>query len=99
MKAVQNGWTVDALAEASYGRERNPTPAFVVTNVRHLCEHPPVATAARPGWVYGHTDCREHEGCEICHCLPGQRIHHKPQPTPPAEWAQGRMRVWGMGRL
>lgn len=83
MKAVAKGWDTDALAKASYINDRNPNPAFVVTNIRRLCEYPPKQEMKRQGWDYGHVECGEHYGCEICRCTPGQVLHHKS--VPPSE--------------
>ena len=44
MEAVTNGWTIHDLATAAYANDRNPTPAFVVTNIRSLAKYPPSQT-------------------------------------------------------
>lgn len=41
MEAVEKGWETDALAKSCYINERQPNPAFVVTNLRNLCKYPP----------------------------------------------------------
>ena len=81
MEAVQNGWETDALAKACYINERQPNPAFVVTNLRNLCQYPPKQQTTRVGWSYGHIPCGDmHHGpdCEICRCVPGETTHHIP---------------------
>lgn len=96
MKAVENGWHTDDLAKACYISEKSPTPAFVVTNVRSLCEHPPQVQRIRSGWDYGHVPCGEtyHPlGCEICRCIPGEINHHVPVPAAdPGNLAKGPRR-------
>lgn len=82
MKAVAKGWDTDALAKASYINDKHPNPAYVVTNIRRLCEYSPKSETKRTGWEYGHIKCGEHYGCEICRCTPGNVLHHKPVPTP-----------------
>lgn len=82
MQAIQNGWTVNALAEACYARDRNPNPAFVATNVKHLSQHPPTQAARPTGWQYGHVLCDQHEGCELCRCHPDDIRHHQSVPMP-----------------
>lgn len=82
MQAIANGWTVHALAEACYANDRNPNPAFVATNVKNLCLHPPTQTARPTGWKYGHIECDQHENCELCRCLPGDVIHRQSVPMP-----------------
>lgn len=84
MQAVQNGWETDALAKACYINERNPNPAFVVTNLRNLAALPPQVQTQRTGWNYGHLKCEDkwHEiGCEICRCVPGEVTHMVPVRT------------------
>lgn len=79
MRAVENGWETDALAKASYINDRNPNPAFVVTNIRTLCEHGPAQQFKRSGWGYGHVPCADpwHDPrCEICRCIPNEETHH-----------------------
>lgn len=76
MKAVANGWDTDSLAKAAYINERNPNPAFVVTNIRRLSEYSPKQQTKRNAWDYGHIECGEHYGCEICRCIPGEITHH-----------------------
>lgn len=90
MQAVQNGWETDALAKACYINERNPNPAFVVTNLRNLALMGPKQQTQRTGWAYGHLKCEDkwHEhGCEICRCVPGEVVHMVPvratKPLPP----------------
>ncbi len=81
MEAVQNGWETDALAKACYINERQPNPAFVVTNLKNLCKYPPKQQTVRIGWSYGHLPCGDiHDGpdCEICRCVPGEITHHVP---------------------
>lgn len=78
MNAVAKGWDTDALAKAAYINERNPNPAFVVTNIRRLSEYSPKQETKRTGWDYGHIECTEHYGCQICRCIPGQVTHHVP---------------------
>lgn len=81
MEAVQNGWTVDALARACYVNERNPTPAFVVTNLRNLARYGPKSEPVKKVWTYGHVACGELSHgphCEICRCLPGEVVHMVP---------------------
>jgi hypothetical protein len=102
MKAVENGWSPQALADASYRNDRNPNPAFVVTNVRHLCDHPPVATKAPTGWAYGHIDCTDQshpDGCEICRCTPGHLVHHQKTPMPDWFRAEWRKHFAGWGQV
>lgn len=82
MEAVQNGWDIDELARASYINERNPNPAFVVTNIRNMAKNPPKGTPQRTGWEYGHLRCVEHADCTICRCVPGQAEHHRSVPVP-----------------
>lgn len=84
MRAVENGWHTDDLAKACYVNERNPSAAFVVVNVRSLCEHGPTVQRVRKGWDYGHVPCGEpyHPvGCEICRCVPGHDEHMVPVPA------------------
>jgi hypothetical protein len=76
MEAVAKGWDTDTLAKACYVNDRKPNPAFVVTNLRNLCQHPPKQMFTRTGWDYGHIPCDRHEDCEICRCIPNQLIHH-----------------------
>jgi hypothetical protein len=79
MRAVENGWETDALAKACYINERNPNPAFVVTNVRNLCQHPQEQQTVRRAWNYGHIPCDEAwhpQECELCRCIPGEVTHH-----------------------
>lgn len=81
MLAVQNGWNPEKLARACYEMERNPTPAFVVTNLRNLCKYGPTQQNSSPKWTYGHTICTEpgHDpACELCRCVPGEITHHIP---------------------
>ena len=89
MEAIQNGWTTDALATACYARDRNPNPAFVVTNVRHLCKYPPTTTTAAAGKPKGHIPCDQHNGCELCRCT-GETLHHQPIPMP--DWFKERFK-------
>ncbi len=88
MRAVENGWHTDDLAKACYINERNPNPAFVVTNVRSLCEHPPKVQRVRRSWEFGHIPCKDPHHpleCEICRCVPGETTHHVSVPaTDPA---------------
>ena len=97
MQAVANGWTITALAEACYRNDRNPNPAFVATNVKHLSEHPPVQTAAPTGWKYGHVPCDTHPGCELCRCHPDKVEHLVPVPMPDEVREQLRGLVKGFG--
>lgn len=76
MEAAGNGWAMQDLAEACYANDRNPNPAFVVTNVRNLCRYPPTRTTRKSGWEYGHIVCDRHPNCEICRCIPNQMTHH-----------------------
>jgi hypothetical protein len=76
MKAVANGWDTDELAKASYINDKQPNPAFVVTNIRRLCEYSPKRETKRTGWEYGHIDCEVHPNCQICRCHPGEVLHH-----------------------
>ena len=79
MEALQNGWDAQSLAQACYANERNPTPAFVVTNLRNLCKYGPKREPLRKPWEYGHIRCGELSHgptCEICRCIPGQVTHH-----------------------
>jgi hypothetical protein len=78
MEAMANGWGIHDLAEACYTKDRNPNPAFVVTNLRNLCKHPPTQTKRPGGWEYGHIPCDRHPNCEICRCLPNVMTHHVP---------------------
>lgn len=79
MTAVSNGWHTDDLAKACYINERQPNPAFIVTNLRNLAQHGPAQTFVRPrGWQYGHIPCDKHENCELCRCIPGELTHHEP---------------------
>lgn len=81
MQAVQKGWTTDGLARACYEHERNPTPAFVVTNLRNLCKYGPKQETQRKIWTFGHIACGEISHgpyCEICRCVPGETTHHVP---------------------
>ena len=78
MKAVEKGWDTDALAKAAYLNDKHPNPAFVVTNIRRLCEYPPQQQMKRVGWEYGHIKCDLHSGCELCRCIPGEVNHHQP---------------------
>jgi len=75
MQAVENGWDTDSLAKAAYANDRNPNPAFVVTNIRNLATHPPTQATNRTGWTYGHIPCYDHPDCEICRCIPGETTH------------------------
>jgi len=77
MEAIGNGWNTDDLAKACYINDRQPNPAFVVTNLRNLCKHPQKQQFQRTGWAYGHIDCDQHERCEICRCIPGSLTHHR----------------------
>lgn len=82
MKAVEKGWDTDELAKAAYLNDKHPNPAFVVTNIRRLCEYPPKQQMKRTGWEYGHLPCDLHPGCELCRCIPGQVTHHvKAEPS------------------
>jgi hypothetical protein len=79
MMAVEKGWHTDALAKACYINDRQPNPAFVITNLKNLCQMGPTQETVRKGWTYGHVPCGEkyHEhGCEICRCIPGEENHH-----------------------
>lgn len=79
IRAVENGWNTDALAKACYINERNPNPAFVVTNLRNLCQHPQEQQTQRRAWQYGHIACDEPwhpQECELCRCVPGEVTHH-----------------------
>lgn len=76
MRAVANGWDTDALAKAAYINDKHPNPAFVVTNIRRLCEYSPKVETKRTGWDYGHLPCEQHAGCELCRCIPGEVHHH-----------------------
>ena len=99
MQAVANGWSVSALAEACYAKDRNPNPAFVATNVKHLCQHPPT-TAPRPtGWAYGHVDCDTHEGCQVCRCQPDSLEHVVPVPMPQSFKDEWKRRFVGWGSI
>ena len=83
MEAMTNGWSVAALADACWENEKNPTPAFVVTNLRNLCKYPPRRTQRRTSWEYGHVRCGEVSHgprCEVCRCIPGEIVHHIPCP-------------------
>lgn len=79
MEAVGHGWDTSDLARLSYANDRNPTPAFVVTNIRNLSKHPPSASQpVRKGWDYRHIPCTDplHPvGCEVCRCIPNEIIH------------------------
>lgn len=78
MLAVGNGWDIHDLARLCWVNERNPTPAFVVTNLRNLAASPPERVPRRRVWVYGHVKCTDplHPvGCEICRCVPGEAQH------------------------
>lgn len=85
MQAVANGWHTDALAKACYINDRQPNPAFVITNLKNLCLHGPAQETVRKGWTYGHVPCEDkyhpHE-CEICRCVPGEFTHHVPAVKP-----------------
>lgn len=83
MQAVENGWDTDSLAKAAYANDKSPNPAFVVTNIRNLAQHPPTQQTQRQGWNYGHIPCHDHPGCEICRCEQGVLTHHQPVPMPP----------------
>lgn len=79
MAAVEKGWETDALAKACYINDRQPKPAFVVTNLKTLCLHPPQQVTVRRGWDFGHIPCDEPfhvPECEICRCVPNQYTHH-----------------------
>lgn len=82
MEAIENGWDTDSLAKAAYINDRNPNPAFVVTNIRNLSKHSPNQQTQRQGWNYGHIPCHDHPGCEICRCEQGVLTHHVPVPMP-----------------
>ena len=82
MEAVENGWDTDSLAKASYANDKNPNPAFVVTNIRNLAKHSPSQQTQRQGWNYGHIPCYDHHNCEICRCEQGVIVHHNPVPMP-----------------
>ena len=82
MEAMENGWDTDDLAKAAYINDRNPNPAFVVTNIRNLAKHPPTQVTQRTGWNYGHLPCHDHPNCEICRCIAGTTTHHTPTPMP-----------------
>lgn len=99
MEAIENGWTVHGLAEACYRNDRNPNPAFVATNIKHLCKHPPTKTEAPTGWRYGHVPCDKHDNCEICRCTPGNLDHHQPIPMPQSFKDEWRRRFTGWGRV
>jgi len=90
MEAIENGWDTDSLAKASYANDRNPNPAFVVTNIRNLCKHPPTQQTQRTGWSYGHIPCYDHPDCEICRCIPGTQTHMVMCPMPDEIRAQMR---------
>ena len=85
LRAVENGWDVDRLARASYVNERNPNPAFVITNLRTLCLYPPQQTEPKRKYSGGHVACTEpgHEhGCIVCKCVPNETQHFVPKPMP-----------------
>lgn len=97
MTAIGNGWTSSKLAEASYSTTRNPTPALVVTNLRNLAQMSPEQTKPSTGWQYGHIKCDQHEGCELCRCVPGEVTHHVPVPMPEyVRAALTGMKGWGV---
>lgn len=84
MRAVENGWDTDELAKLCYINDRSPNPAFVVTNVRRLCELGPQRQPKRTGWDYGHLRCDDQwhpPECELCRCVPGVLTHHVPSPA------------------
>lgn len=95
MTAIENGWDTDELAKASYINDRNPNPAFVVTNIRNLAVTKPTPVYQRTGWEYGHIKCTDHEGCELCRCVPGQISHHVP--AAPSKAAVDGLRKMGRG--
>lgn len=99
MAAVEKGWSIQALAEASYANERNPNPAFIVTNVRHLSEHPPTQTKRLPPWQFGHMDCDRHVDCQLCRCSQGVIIHHVSIPMPEEVRATIRAFLPAFGRI
>lgn len=81
MAAVEQGWETDDLAKACYINERKPNPAFVVTNLKTLCLHPPQRVTVRRGWDFGHIKCSDPYHpveCEICRCVPNEITHHVP---------------------
>lgn len=85
MEAIVNGWTTDSLARACYENERNPNPAFVVTNLRNLCKLGPAIERQRKPWIFGHVPCGEVSHgptCEICRCVPGETTHMVPSKMP-----------------
>lgn len=82
MEAIENGWSTDELAKAAYQNDRKPNPAFVVTNIRNLCKHPPQVQTQRTGWNYGHITCTDHPDCEICRCTPNEIVHMQPRSVP-----------------
>lgn len=78
MEAVANGWDIHDLARLCWVNERQPNPAFVVTNLRNLAGNPPDRVPRRKVWEYGHLKCKDplHPvGCEICRCIPGEPQH------------------------
>ena len=77
MEAIANGWTIPELAAAAYTKDRNPTPAFVVTNIRNLAKYAPTQTKAtnttgpcQLGCDHGWHDSTEQPGkvvpCRTC---------------------------------
>jgi hypothetical protein len=83
--ALEKGWDIDRLARATYVNERNPNPAFVITNLRTLCMYPPQQTEPKRKTAGGHIACTEpgHEhGCIICTCVPNETQHFVPKPMP-----------------
>jgi hypothetical protein len=98
MVAIEKGWTVTQLAEASYAKDRNPSPAFVVTNIRNLSQMSPVQTRAATTQELGHIKCHEHPGCEICRCT-GTPVHHEPTTMPDQIREQLSLLDLGIGRV
>jgi hypothetical protein len=86
LRAIENGWTAEQLAEMSYVNEKtNATPGFIIQNIKSLCLYPPQQKALKPRYSGGHEACTEHghdRGCIICKCVPGQVQHIVPTPMP-----------------
>lgn len=85
MAAVENGWETDQLAKATYINERKANPAFVVTNLKTLCQHGPKQEFKRDAWAYGSLPCNDpwHDPkCIIDRSIPGEANHMVPVPMP-----------------
>ena len=96
MNLVGKAWSVSDIVAAVMA-DKPMQAGHVVAQLRRMKDQPAPAGAASE-WKYGHGVCTMHDGCELCRCTRGSTIHHVAVP-PPEAWVEGRVSVWGMGRI